>query len=77
MTGQPGPARCTALTRTDRGWSMCHRPEHPPGEAHHVRDRAWFSDGRNLRAAVPSVKVTQPRTAAGGRERRYAGIGRL
>ena len=35
--------RCPEMTRTPRGWETCHRDEHPASEAHHVRDRSWYS----------------------------------
>jgi len=35
--------RCSAITRTERGWERCHRDEHDPSARHHVRDRSWLS----------------------------------
>jgi len=39
----PTPARCAALARTERGWEMCHRSDHPDDQPHHVRDRSWYT----------------------------------
>lgn len=49
-----------------RSWCETHGREHPGTQQ---------TFGRDLRAAVPQVKVSQPRGADGSRERFYAGIG--
>jgi len=47
--------RCSAVTRTDRGWERCHRDAHDPSVRHHVRDRSWLSAEN-----TPRLRFGQP-----------------
>ena len=65
-----GPACDIAVDDLYALWrSWCEMNGHLPGSAQVF--------GRNLRAAEASIRVTQPRTPDGKRERRYVGISRL
>jgi hypothetical protein len=55
--GQGGAVarRCPAMTRTTRGYEMCHLDEHDPSTPHHVRDRSWSTGNPapKLRLGIP------------------------
>jgi putative DNA primase/helicase len=59
---------CKQLYKAWRDWCQRHGRSHPGTEQ---------SFGRDLRAAVPGLTVTQPRSPDGGRVRIYNGIGLL
>jgi hypothetical protein len=51
--------RCSAVTRTSRGWERCHRDDHDPNARHHVRDRSWLSSEN-----TPRLRLGEPCGAA-------------